>query len=286
MAYLVRQYGNYQPYGHAGEDIACPVGTPVQAMADGTVLWADWGTNLPGDESEWGYRQRWYLYKGFPGIVTVIQHPGWIGIYAHLSSNDSAPRGAKVKAGQLIGYSGDTGGVAPHLHREALVDLNYTTGGGLIYGRTDPTKYDGIAAAAIVPQSTTPKTGGLTVADINTLTKQLNDIKAALAPINTASGEVSLRQFIADGTRAAQAAEKNTGPINVSGGRQEGIRDFIAKGTRAAERSEARLAALEAALNKALDTPGADLATLTDAAAAGAEKALSNLRVVNGDQGR
>ena len=41
-----RLYGNYQPYGHAGCDIACPEGTPVQAIAAGTVLWADWGTKL------------------------------------------------------------------------------------------------------------------------------------------------------------------------------------------------------------------------------------------------
>ncbi|QWY79656.1 tail length tape measure protein [Arthrobacter phage Persistence] len=154
MAELVRQYGNYQPYGHAGEDIACPVGTPVYAAAPGTVLWADWGTNLPGDDSDWGYRQRWYLYKGFPGIVTVIQHPGWIGVYAHLSNNDPAPAGTVVKEGQLIAYSGNTGGVAPHLHREALVDLNYTTGDGLIYGRTNPAKYDGIT---LRPESATVK---------------------------------------------------------------------------------------------------------------------------------
>lgn len=280
MAALVRLYGNYQPYGHAGEDIACPVGTPVRAMADGTVLWADWGTNLPGDETEWGYRQRWYLYKGFPGIVTVIQHPGWIGVYAHLSSNDVAPRGTKVREGQVIGYSGDTGGVAPHLHREALVDLNYTTGGGLIYGRTNPTKYDGTGGAAIVPQSTTtkPASGGLTVADINSITKQLNEIKAALAPIKTSSGLVDLRQFIADGTRAAQAAERQTGPINVSGG-QEGIRDFIAKGTRASQQTAAKLAGLEAALKAVVQASGSpvDLAAVTAAAEAGAAKALSNL---------
>lgn len=154
VEYWVGRYGNYQEYGHAGEDIGCPVGTPVYAMDSGTVLWADWGTNLPGDESDWGYRQRWYLYKGFPGIVTVIQHPGWIGIYAHLSDNDAAPRGSVVKKGQLIGHSGDTGGVDAHLHREALVDLSYRTGGGLIYGRTDPTIFDGGIAAqgSITPE--------------------------------------------------------------------------------------------------------------------------------------
>lgn len=151
MAALVRLYGNYQPFGHAGEDIACPVGTPVYAMASGTVLWADWGTNLPGDESDWGYRQRFYLYKGFPGIVTVIQHPWGKGVYAHLSSNDPAPKGTTVREGQLIGYSGDTGGVAPHLHVEALINDSYITQGGLIYGRTNPASFYG----TITPQSTT-----------------------------------------------------------------------------------------------------------------------------------
>lgn len=150
VEYYVARYGNYQPYGHAGCDFACPEGTPVRAIADGTVLWADWGTKLPGDESEAGYRRRWYLYKTFPGIVTIIQHDGWIGVYAHLSEAPLNP-GDRVTEGQVIARSGGTGGVAPHLHVEALVDLSYRTGGGLIYGRTSPEKYFG----AINPQSTT-----------------------------------------------------------------------------------------------------------------------------------
>ncbi|GAP54021.1 lysostaphin [Arthrobacter sp. Hiyo6] len=155
MAALVRQYGNYQPFGHAGEDEACPIGTPVYAMAPGTVLWADWGTNLPGDESEWGYRQRWYLYKTFPGIVTVIQHPWGKGVYAHKSAAWMNV-GDVVSEGQQIGLSGDTGGVAPHLHVEALVDDNYTTGGGLIYGRTDPRQFFGSSGMAAQGSITTP----------------------------------------------------------------------------------------------------------------------------------
>ena len=151
MAPYVLRYGNYQPYGHAGMDIACPVGTPVYAMASGTVLWADWGTNLPGDDSGAGWASRWYLYKGFPGIVTLIQHPWGIGVYAHLSNNDAAPAGTYVKEGQLIGLSGNTGGVDAHLHVEALINLSYVTQGNLIYGRTDPAPFFG----TLTPQSTT-----------------------------------------------------------------------------------------------------------------------------------
>lgn len=162
VAYWVALYGNYQPFGHAGMDIKCPVGTPVHAIADGVVLWADWGWKLPGDES-WsasGYFRRWALYKMFPGIVTVIQHKGWISIYAHLSDNDAAPKGTIVKEGQLIGKSGASSGysakgVGAHLHVEALVDLSYRTGGGLIYGRTDPSKFFGTSLAA---QGTITKT--------------------------------------------------------------------------------------------------------------------------------
>ncbi|HEX9226741.1 MAG TPA: M23 family metallopeptidase [Arthrobacter sp.] len=141
--YWVGRYGSYQPHGHAGMDFKCPIGTRVYAMADGVVLYAGWGYNLPGA----GNVRKWLLYKDFPGIVTVIQHPGWIGVYAHLSNNDMAPAGTPVKMGQLIALSGNTGGVDPHLHVEALVDLSYKTGGGLIYGRTDPSRFFGGIAA-------------------------------------------------------------------------------------------------------------------------------------------
>lgn len=152
---LVAAYGNYQPYGHAGQDIACPIGTPVHAIADGTVIWADWGSNLPGDDSDWGYRQRWYMYKNFPGIVTLIQHDGWISMYGHLSSNDAAPVGTAVTEGQLIGLSGNTKApgvtLGAHLHVGALVDLTYSCADGYIYGCVDPTPYYG----TISPQSAT-----------------------------------------------------------------------------------------------------------------------------------
>ena len=167
MAPYVRMYGDYQPFGHAGLDIACPVGTPVYAMASGRVLWADWGTNLPGDDSGAGWASRWYLYKGFPGIVTVIQHPWGKGIYAHLSSNDAAPAGAVVKEGDLIGYSGDTGGVAPHLHVEALINDSFVTQGNLIYGRTDPVPFFG---------TTTPTTAQSTNQELFTVA-QFEDLK-------------------------------------------------------------------------------------------------------------
>jgi hypothetical protein len=150
IQYLVWLYGNYQPYGHAGADIACPIGTPVYAIADGVVVWADWGYNLPGDES-WGpsgYFKRWGMYKNFPGICTVIWHPhlNKFSIYGHLSSNDIAPVGTEVKGGQQIALSGNTKArgetVGPHLHIAVVADFtNYSTGGSLIFGCEDPVPY-------------------------------------------------------------------------------------------------------------------------------------------------
>lgn len=136
--YWVGRYGDYQHDGHAGMDFRTPVGTPVHAMASGTVLWADWGYNLPGS----GPVRKWLFYATFPGKLLVIQHWWGIGAYAHLSEF-RVRAGDTVAEGQVVALSGNTGGVDPHLHVEALVDLSYRTGGGLIYGRTNPANYFG-----------------------------------------------------------------------------------------------------------------------------------------------
>lgn len=190
---LVAEYGNYQPFGHAGQDIACPIGTPVHAIADGTVLWADWGTNLPGDDS-WspsGYFARWALYKTFPGIVTVIQHDGWISVYAHLSDAPLNP-GDRVTEGQQIALSGNTRApgvsLGAHLHVEALVDLTYSTGNGLIYGRTDPTPYFGGIAAMGSTITPLPEEADMSQADVERIINETNT--------RTAQAQASIEQTI------------------------------------------------------------------------------------------
>jgi hypothetical protein len=141
VGYYVYLYGNYQPDGHAGCDIACPVGTPIHAIAGGTVIWAGWDTELPGGPDDW--YARWFFYQHFGGRLTLVQRPsGVIDVYAH-QSKFLTTVGAVVKEGQLIGLSGDSSGgadgaLAPHLHVEKIVNTGYPTGGGLIYGRTDP----------------------------------------------------------------------------------------------------------------------------------------------------
>jgi hypothetical protein len=155
IEYYVGIYGDYQREGHAGEDIACPVGTPIYAPADGTVLYAGWVEDLPGT----GPVRGWLLYWNFGGIVTVTQHDGWISVIAHQSDNNAVHAGMRVKEGQLIGKSGNTKTrtttVAPHVHVEALVYMDYRTdvANGIIYGRVNPARYYG--TSTITTQSST-----------------------------------------------------------------------------------------------------------------------------------
>jgi murein DD-endopeptidase MepM/ murein hydrolase activator NlpD len=81
-------------------DIAVPVGTPVYANHSGVITRAG---QLPGGGASGGGR--------FAGSRIQIGDEAW---YGHLSKL-TVKQGQKVKAGQLIGYSGAANGVA-HLH--------------------------------------------------------------------------------------------------------------------------------------------------------------------------
>lgn len=125
--------------GHTGTDYGTPIGTPVVAVADGTVLWADWADNLP--QTSWA--DRWYLagggYGGLTtsaGIVVVIDHGGYLSISAHLNETQ-LNTGNTVKRGQQIGETGATGFVyGAHLHFEILPKPFAWSNG--FYGRTNP----------------------------------------------------------------------------------------------------------------------------------------------------
>jgi murein DD-endopeptidase MepM/ murein hydrolase activator NlpD len=85
---------------HQGVDIFAPRGTPVRSTTDGVVLRV--GTNRLG------------------GNIVAVLGPGrQVHYYAHLSRFGPITPGDLIKAGDLLGYVGDTGnakGTPFHLH--------------------------------------------------------------------------------------------------------------------------------------------------------------------------
>ncbi|OAJ96029.1 peptidoglycan DD-metalloendopeptidase family protein [Vibrio bivalvicida] len=88
---------------HRGTDYAAPVGTPIWAAGDGTVLKSS--------------------YNQFNGNYVFIKHSNtYITKYLHLQRR-KVKTGQRVKQGQTIGTLGGTGRVTgPHLHYEFLVN--------------------------------------------------------------------------------------------------------------------------------------------------------------------
>ena len=89
-------FGDFR--AHLGVDYAAPVGTPVVAVADGTVESAGWSGNS--------------------GRLVVLRHAdGYETLYLHLSSFAQGIRpGVRVVQGQLIGRVGMSGAATgPHL---------------------------------------------------------------------------------------------------------------------------------------------------------------------------
>jgi len=88
---------------HRGVDWACPTGTTIFASCGGTVASAGWSSSY--------------------GYVITISHPdGRQTRYAHLSKI-LVSSGQKVKQGQKIALSGNTGrSTGPHLHFEIIIN--------------------------------------------------------------------------------------------------------------------------------------------------------------------
>lgn len=109
--------GDYSLGYHTGVDFSAPAGTPVKAVAAGTVVKSD--------------------SSGSYGINVQIKHEGGTySFYAHLSSKTVQP-GDTVAAGRLIGFVGSTGNsTGPHLHLEVRTEPSFGAGNFL-----DPLKW-------------------------------------------------------------------------------------------------------------------------------------------------
>ncbi len=94
---FTRVYNGQRRSPHGGLDFRAPLGTPVHAAVDGTVI-------LTGD----------HYFAG--KSIYVDSGGGVISVYMHLSRIDVSA-GERVKAGQAIALSGSSGRVTgPHLH--------------------------------------------------------------------------------------------------------------------------------------------------------------------------
>jgi hypothetical protein len=100
---LSSEYGELSPvrdHVHKGIDLAMPEGTELRSIADGVV-------------------ER-VLNQGSEGLgkgVFIRNEDGSLSIYGHMSDTSAVKVGEHVNAGELIGYSGNTGhSTGAHLH--------------------------------------------------------------------------------------------------------------------------------------------------------------------------
>lgn len=95
--------GVYNGKGHNGIDLGVPSGTALKAAQFGTVM----GTGDTDTTCQGASYGKWVLIRHDNGLTTL---------YAHLSLI-KAYEGQRVSAGEVIGYSGNTGySTGPHLH--------------------------------------------------------------------------------------------------------------------------------------------------------------------------
>lgn len=137
-----------KPHRHKGIDITAESGTPVYAVADGTVSAAKFSSNDGTDST--GYGNVIYIEHADTQNGSSVETR-----YAHLSEMYVEP-GQEVEQGELIGMSGNTGGSRiPHLHFECIVDgsnvhpLEVLPENGILEFTKEPVEGPGFPASSV-----------------------------------------------------------------------------------------------------------------------------------------
>ncbi len=111
-------------FSHSGEfahavDWTMPVGTEVRAAREGIVA------DVKSEFTEGGPNRSLTAKANY---ITILHGDGTLGEYVHLQQNGALVKiGQQVKAGQVIGLSGNTGFTSgPHLHFHVCVPVDGT----------------------------------------------------------------------------------------------------------------------------------------------------------------
>ena len=101
---------HHTPDSQYAIDLAMPVGTAVHAVRDGTVM------DIEEDFNRGGNNYEKYAHKA--NHIRILHADGTMAVYAHLDlASVSVRPGARIRAGQKIARSGNTGfSSGPHLH--------------------------------------------------------------------------------------------------------------------------------------------------------------------------
>ena len=101
---------HHTPDSQYAIDLAMPVGTAVHAVRDGTVM------DIEEDFNRGGNNYDKYAHKA--NHIRILHADGTMAVYAHLDlASVSVRPGARIRAGQKIARSGNTGfSSGPHLH--------------------------------------------------------------------------------------------------------------------------------------------------------------------------
>jgi murein DD-endopeptidase MepM/ murein hydrolase activator NlpD len=186
-----KQVGRHWSRGyHTGVDYAVPVGTDVLAVADGVITPATWGKSY--------------------GVQLVQKLDGGYFIYAHLSSTLVKP-GDKVKEGQVIAKSGNTGNsTGPHLHAELRSKSHWSSGTDL-----DPAELIGTKKASVAKKVTAKVAAPVVKKKVNNTVSQkiIDELRAGtmdgnLAKAKNASPEMRAALIRFYGVKRVEAAEK------------------------------------------------------------------------------